>query len=220
MDKVIVVGASGHAKLIIDILELNGQTQIVGLVDSFRPIGYSMMNYTVLGTEEDLPSLVESHWIDGVVVAIGDNFVRFRMVKRIQALCPELTFVSVVHPHAVIARSVVIGVGSVVMAGACVNAGAKIGQHCIVNKKASLAHDAVLEDFASLAPGVTTGGNCRIGQFTAVGIGATLIHGVSVGAHSVIGAGALVLQPVHSHTVAYGSPARVIRQRQEGDVYL
>ena len=87
MDKVIVVGASGHAKLIIDILELNGQTQIVGLVDSFRPIGYSMMNYTVLGTEEDLPSLVESHWIDGVVVAIGDNFVRFRMVKRIQALC-------------------------------------------------------------------------------------------------------------------------------------
>ena len=203
MDKVIVVGASGHAKLIIDILELNGQTQIVGLVDSFRPIGYSMMNYTVLGTEEDLPSLVESHWIDGVVVAIGDNFVRFRMVKRIQALCPELTFVSVVHPH-----------------GACVNAGAKIGQHCIVNTKASLAHDAVLEDFASLAPGVTTGGNCRIGQFTAVGIGATLIHGVSVGAHSVIGAGALVLQPVHSHTVAYGSPARVIRQRQEGDVYL
>jgi acetyltransferase-like isoleucine patch superfamily enzyme len=106
------------------------------------------------------------------------------------------------------------------MAGAAINPCCSVGRFCIMNTNSSLDHDSTLEDFASLAPGATTGGNCRIGQFSAVGIGAVMIHGIHVGEHTVIGAGSLVMKPIESFVVAYGSPARAVRNRKQGDEYL
>jgi acetyltransferase-like isoleucine patch superfamily enzyme len=106
------------------------------------------------------------------------------------------------------------------MAGAVVNPCCQVGRFCIVNTNASLDHDCVMEDYASLAPGVTTGGNCRIGSHAAVSIGAVLRHGITIGEHSVVGAGSLVLGPVDAFSIAYGTPARKIRDRQPGDKYL
>lgn len=106
------------------------------------------------------------------------------------------------------------------MAGVSINRCTSVGRFCIVNTNASLDHDTVMEDFSSLAPGATTGGNCRIGQHTAISIGAVLIHGIHIGEHSVIGAGSLVMKSIDSNIVAYGTPAKAIRQRKEGDQYL
>jgi acetyltransferase-like isoleucine patch superfamily enzyme len=106
------------------------------------------------------------------------------------------------------------------MAGVSINACSSVGRFCILNTNSSLDHDSILEDFASLAPGATTGGNCRVGQFSAVSIGAVLIHGIHVGEHTVIGAGSLVMKSIESFVVAYGTPARAIRNREQGDKYL
>jgi acetyltransferase-like isoleucine patch superfamily enzyme len=106
------------------------------------------------------------------------------------------------------------------MAGAVVNPCCNIGRFCIVNTNASIDHDSIMEDFSSLAPGVATGGNCRIGIFSAVSIGAILRHGVTIGDHSVVGSASTVLRDVEAFSVAYGTPAKKIRDRQQGDKYL
>lgn len=106
------------------------------------------------------------------------------------------------------------------MAGAVINSCCSVGEFCIINTHASLDHDSSMENFSSLAPRVSTGGNCIIGNYTAIGIGAILRHGVSIGNDTVIGAGSLVMNNLEDFIVAYGIPARKIRDRQHGAKYL
>ncbi|MDC8756512.1 acetyltransferase [Janthinobacterium fluminis] len=220
MDNIIVVGSSGQAKAVIDIVEQQNSYAIVGLLDSFRPIGEETLGYSILGAEDDLPALVRQHDLAGVIVAIGDNHARAAVAARIALACPQLRFVNAVHPNASIGKAVLIGEGTVVMAGAVLGPCCQLGRLCIVNTKASLDHDSVMSDFSSLAPGVTTGGYCRIGSYTAVGIGAVVFDRVVIGEHSVIGGGAVVLHAVEAFCVSYGVPAKKVRDRQAGDRYL
>jgi sugar O-acyltransferase (sialic acid O-acetyltransferase NeuD family) len=220
MDNIVIVGSSGHAKVIIDIVQQAGKFRIVGLLDRFRDVGEKTLGYPVLGKEEDLPELIKAHALTGVIIAIGDNFVRAKVASRIKEISPDLSFPAAVHPTASIAMEVSIGEGTVVMAGVSINPCCSVGQFCILNTHASLDHDSMLEDFASLAPGATTGGTCRIGPYSAIGIGAVLLTAIHVGEHSVIGAGSLVTKSVEPFVVAYGTPARKIRSRQPGGRYL
>ena len=220
MLNIIVIGSSGHAKVVIDIVERQGQYRLVGLIDAFRAVGEETLGYRVLGAEADLPVLMEGLAVAGVLVAIGDNYARARVTASIAALCPQLSFVSAVHPQASVGRGVRIGAGSVVMAGAVVNPGCDVGPGCIVNTRASLDHDSVMEAFSSLAPAAATGGYCYLGTCSALGMGALLLQRIRVGAHSVIGAGAVVTRTVADLCVSYGAPAKIIRTRQAGDKYL
>lgn len=220
MDNIVIVGSSGHARVVIDIVEQERKLNIVGLIDRFRDVGEQTFGYTILGKEEELPQLVEEHCLEGVIVAIGDNFVRSLVVNRVSELCPQLEYKCALHPKAVVASGVSIGAGTVVMAGAVVNPGCSVGRFCILNTASSLDHDSVMGDFASLAPGVVTGGKCHIGSHSAIGIGAFLSNGVCIGEHTVIGAASLVLKPIGDLVVAYGVPARAIRCRRPGDIYL
>lgn len=220
MKNIVLVGSSGHAKVVIDIVEKAGQYRIVGLIDGFRAVGEETLGCPVLGNEADLPRLIEAHGVEGAIVAIGDNHVRGRVSGSLARDVAQLRLVSAIHPHAAIGKDTTVGPGTVVMAGAVINPGCRVGMGCIVNTNASLDHDSVMDDFASLAPRAVTGGNCRIGRFAAVGIGAVLRHRVTIGEHSVVGAGALVLGDVEPHVVAYGTPARTVRARQAGERYL
>ncbi|MBX7223991.1 MAG: acetyltransferase [Blastocatellia bacterium] len=220
MNNIVVIGSSGHAKVVIDILEKQGLYRIAGLIDGFRVVGGETSGYQILGSETDLPRLCESHRIVGGVVAIGDNFTRHKVVSRIAELLPDFPFVTAVHPGAIIAAHVTLGNGTVVMAGATVNPGTTVGSHCILNTQSSLDHDCRMGDFASLAPRAVTGGNVHIGQFSAISIGAIIKHGIEIGEHSVIGAGATVLFPIPAFSVAFGTPARIVRSRIAGERYL
>ncbi len=220
LDNIVLVGSSGHAKVIIDIVEKEARYNLVGLLDPARSIGETTLGYPVLGTEADLPRLIPAHQLKGILVAIGDNHVRAQVAAKIAGICPELPFVNAAHPTASVGRETTLGPGTVVMAGAVVNPCCRIGRLCIVNTRASLDHDSEMADFSSLAPGVTAGGNCRIGGYSAVSIGAVVRHGISIGEHCVVGAGSLVLNDIDPFCVAYGVPARKIRDRKEGDPYL
>lgn len=220
MENIVIVGSSGHAKVIIDIVLQEGKYKIVGLLDRFRTVGEKTLGYAVLGTENELPALVKAHDLKGAIVAIGDNFIRSQVASRIKEICPDLPFVCALHPKAAIATDVSIGAGTVVMAGAVINPCSSVGRFCILNTQCSLDHDSVLEDFSSLAPGAVTGGNCQLGQYAAISAGAVLIHGIHVGEHSVIGAGSTVMNSIEAFVVAYGTPAKTIRHRKQGDSYL
>jgi sugar O-acyltransferase (sialic acid O-acetyltransferase NeuD family) len=218
MRDVVVVGASGHAEVVIDILERQGIYRIAGLID--RSVKGHLMGYEILGTESDLPGIVREREIAGGIVAIGDNWTRHRVVNALNVLLPGFAFVTAVHPSAQIGRNATVGRGSAVMAGAVINPNARVGEFCVVNTNASLDHGSVMGDFSGLLPNAVTGGNVLIGAFAAVCQGANIIHGVEIGEHTVIGAGATVFEDMPPRVVAYGTPARVIRSREPGEPYL
>lgn len=220
MTSILIVGSSGHAKVVVDIVHNEGRFKIVGLVDSFSVVGESAVGYSVLGGEQDIGRIADSRHLAGYLIAVGDNFARAGIAERISVIAPGLPLVSAVHPRAVLAESVYVGAGTVVMAGAVVNPGAIVGRCCIINTNASLDHDAKMEDYSSLAPGVAIGGNSTIGSFSAIGIGATVVHRVRIGSHVVVGAGAAVVQNVDDHLLVTGVPARPLRMREVGEKYL
>jgi sugar O-acyltransferase (sialic acid O-acetyltransferase NeuD family) len=220
LHKVIVVGASGHAKVVIDVIEKEGKFAVAGLVDTYRSCGHRCFGYSVLGTEFDLPALMSKHGIRGGIAAIGDNWVRSKVVDKILRLAPDFTFITPIHPSAAIARGVQIGRGTVIMAGVTINSDSRIGEHCIINTNCSVDHDNTMMDYASLAPGVITGGNVTVHEYSAISLGAKLIHGRTIGRHTVIGAGATVLEDIGDYCVAWGTPAKIVGSRKEGDSYL
>lgn len=217
---IIIIGASGHAKVIIDIIEQRNMYKIVGLVDSFKTTGSDLLGYKILGTEHDVPYLLKTHDISGGIIAIGDNWKRFKMFEKILDQSTQFKFISAIHPNAVIGKNVFIDDGTVVVAGAIINCDTKIGKHCIINTNTSVGHECLINDFSSMAPGVTIGGNVVLEKYTAISLGASIIGNIKIGEHTVIGAGALVLKNMEAYKVAYGVPAKIIRNRSEGDSYL
>lgn len=220
MENIIIIGSSGHAKVIIDIVEKENKYTIVGLLDKFRRVGEEVLGYKIIGKEEDIPDLVVKHDLTGGIIAVGDNWIRKKNYKEIKSIAPNFTFVKTIHPNAQIARDVQIGNGTVIMAGAIVNTNSIIKNHCILNTNSSLDHDCFMDDFSSLAPNTAIGGNVKIGQFSAVSLGANVIHGITIKEHTVIGAGSVVLEDVPEFSIAYGIPAKIIRKREAGEKYL
>jgi sugar O-acyltransferase (sialic acid O-acetyltransferase NeuD family) len=218
--KILILGASGHAKVIIDLIERSGQHEVVGLLGEDRPDDGTLCGYLVMGRIEDLPSICRAQDVQCLVAGIGDNWSRSETICRVGELRPGSRFLTASHPSAQIARDVEMGEGTVVMAGAVINSGAQIGRHCIINTGARVDHDCVLGDFVSIAPGATLGGNVRIGTGSAISLGVGVIHGMTIGEDTVIGAGAIVLEDVPAGVVAYGLPARVVRARARGERYL
>jgi sugar O-acyltransferase (sialic acid O-acetyltransferase NeuD family) len=220
MEKIIIAGRSGHSKVLIDIVEKEKKYEIIGFIDKYHTSDRNFMGYSILGTDEDIPQIVKSYSIGGGLIAIGDNYLRYKISNKISNIFSEFRFVKAIHPSAQIAKDVIIGDGTVIMAGVTINPCCSIGRFCILNSGSTLDHDSVMEDYSSLAPKATTGGNCRICGYSAIGIGAVLIHNINIGEHTIIGAGSTVLRNIESFHVAYGSPAKVIRKRKAGDKYL
>ena len=219
MEKIIIIGASGHAKVIIDAIEVDGQYNIHGYIDSYKPQGKKILNYSILGSEDIIPELINKG-INKGVIAIGDNYKRAKMAKKILKIAPNFQFISVIHPSAVVSKYVSIGRGSVILAGAIVDVDSKVGDFCIINNTANLGHDSTMENYSSLAPNTSTGGAVFIGKYTAVSIGANVLQSIHVGEHTIIGAGALVTNDIDSYKVAYGIPAKAKRNRKKGESYL
>lgn len=217
---IVLFGASGYAKVIIDIIEKQNEYQIVGLIDDFKPVGERLLNHTVIGKIEDLSRLMIEYDIYGGILAIGDNWVRSKAVEKVCSVVPSFKFVNAIHPSSVIGQDVKIGDGSVVMAGVVINPSSSIGAHCILNTNSSIDHDGIMKKFSSLAPNVTTGGNVEIGEFSAISIGSIIIHGKKIGNHTVIGAGSLILKDVGDNEVVFGLPGKCKKKRNEGDRYL
>jgi len=180
-------GASGHGKVIADILEICG-TKICGFIDD-NPKSDRLMKYPVS------PSIKE----DGeYIISIGDNKIRKEISERIKC------FFSAIHPLAIISNHSSIGEGSVVMAGAIINADTQIGKHCIINTGASVDHDNTIEDFVHISPHATLCGGVFVGEGTWVGAGTVVKQCVKIGKWCTIGANSTVLHDVPDGETIYG----------------
>lgn len=220
MKNILIIGASGHSKMIIDIVKKHNKYNVIGLIDSFKSIGEDVFGYKIIGNENDIPSLIKEHNIIGGIIGIGDNWTRKKIKETIEIKAPSLSFLSLVHPSAIIAEGVSIPEGTLIMAGAIINADAKIGSFCILNTKSSLGHDSYMSDYSSLASGAIIGGNVKIGYCSAISLGVSIIQNISIGNHTVIGAGALVIRDIDDYKMAFGVPAKEIKDRNCDDKYL
>lgn len=186
-------GASGHAKVIIDILQAQG-VKIDALFDDDSTIN-------------DLLSIPVRHEWNGespVIVSVGNNVYRKQIADRL-----DCEFGTAIHPSAMVSPFSSIGGGTVVMQGAIVQSNASIGKHCIVNTGATIDHECVLSDYVHVSPQATLCGNVHVGEGAWIGASAVVIPGVKIGRWSVIGAGSVVLHDIPDGVMAYGNPCLV-----------
>lgn len=200
MNKLIIVGASGHGKVLADIAELRGYSDI-SFLDDNPSVAYCG-KYEVVGLCKDAINYKNADFI----VAIGNNAIR----RRIQTELTEsgLRVVSLIHPNATISKSVTIGEGTVVMAGAVINPDAVIGKGCIINTCSSIDHDCTLGDFVHISVGAHIAGTVKIGDNTWVGIGATVNNNIDITNDCIIGAGAAVVKNLTKSATYIGVPAK------------
>lgn len=194
MNRLIIIGASGHGKVIADIAVKNGYEDIVFLDDdeSIKECA----GFPVIGKSKDAKDL------DGdKIVAIGNAAIRERIRQEIET-------VTLIHPDAVIGRRVKIGKGTVVMAGAIINSDTVIGDGCIINTASSVDHDCVLEDYSHVAVGAHLCGTVHVGKNTWIGAGATVNNNIDICGDCVIGAGAVVVENITESGIYKGIPAK------------
>lgn len=209
---VVLLGAGGHAKVIIEAIRAAGFGEIVGLVDPSPP-GPVVLGLPVLGGDDVLPRLREEG-MEAVVLALGGNALRQKMGERMRQLGFRLPVV--VHPSALVSPSASLGDGAVIMARAVVGTEASVGDFAIINTSASIDHDNVIGDAAHVAPGCALAGNVRVGARALVGVGSAVRPGVQIGEDAVVGAGSSVVSDIAARAVVGGAPARSLVRRNAG----
>jgi len=207
--QVFIYGAGGHAKVVAEILRLNG-FDVAGFVDGVNPNrrGSAFYGATVLGGDEVLDDLLASG-VQQVVVGFGDNRLRSHTADRLVEKGFRLA--TAMHPNAICAADTYIGQGSVLASGVVVGPSTNIGRNTIINTQASLDHDCKVCDGAHLGPGAVVTGCVEVGECAWIGAGAVIADHKVIGADSIVGAGAVVVKDVPNSVVAMGVPARISR---------
>ncbi len=204
MNRLIIIGASGHGKVVADIAVLNGYKEIVFLDNN--PAISECAGFRVIGSDRMAAEL------DGdLFVAVGVGKVR----KHLMDVNSNRHFPILIHPAAVVAKNAEIGEGTVVMAGAVINPGAKIGRGVIVNTSSSIDHDCVIRDFVHIAVGSHLSGTVKVGNGTWIGVGATVSNNVNICGGCIIGAGAVVIKDIEEKGTYIGVPAKRIMKIEE-----
>ncbi|MCD4794178.1 MAG: acetyltransferase [Bacteroidales bacterium] len=195
-------GASGHAKVIIDIL-LKNNVLIGGLFDDNPQIEvfgkfkcFGSYNKNILNNDE-------------LIISIGNNSIRKKIVSKLKE---EVSFGIAIDTSAIISSSVKIGKGTVIMPNVVINSDTFIGNHVIINTSASIDHECIISDYVHISPGSILCGNVSIGEASHIGAGATIIPNITIGNNVIIGAGSVVTKNIPDNYVAVGVPAKKIRQ--------
>lgn len=211
---ILLIGGGGHCVSCIEALESAGWN-IAGIIDRREQIGLKVLEYEVIGGDEDLPILVSE--INYALVTVGqlvDPGLRMRLYNKARMAGFKLP--PIVASGAQVSQHASLGAGTVVLHGATINASASVGENVIVNSGAIVEHEAVINDHCHISTGAIVNGGCRIGEGCFVGSGSVLLNGVKVGDRVVIGAGAVVVSDLLEAGTYIGCPARILKV-PEGD---
>ena len=200
---VVIIGASGHGKVIADITVSNSNN-VVGFLDDNEDVqGKSILGFPVLGKVSDYKNYPDCEFI----IAIGNSYIRKKIAEKL-----DVKWHTAIHPKAVISKlGVEIGEGTVVMANAVINPDAKIGKHCIINTAAVVEHDNILYDYVHISPNAALAGIVTVGECTHIGAGASTKQVLNIAANCIIGAGAVVVKDIKESGTYAGVPARKIK---------
>ena len=199
---VVIIGASGHGKVIADIVLKSGD-KVIGFLDDGIEKGKLIVGFEVLGKISDYKNYSDCEF----VIAIGNPYIREKIADVL-----NVKWYTAIHPTAVISSlDVEIGEGTVVMANAVINSCAKIGRHCIINTGAIVEHDNILSDYVHLSPNVALAGMVSVGKSTHIGTGACTKQVVNIVSNCIIGAGSVIVRDINESGTYIGVPARKIK---------
>ena len=200
MDETILVGAGGHARACIDVIEMSGQFKVIGLVEKDEVSNQENLGYHVIGTDDDLPNLRQK--CANALIAVGQiksPKIRIKLYQLLKEL--DFTLPIIVSSQAYVSKHAQIGEGSIIMHGVIINANVKIGNNCIINSRALVEHDAVIGDHCHIATGAIINGEVSVGNETFIGSGAVTKQAISIGENCVIGAGVVLKNDIESNKV-------------------
>jgi len=217
---IVLIGGGNQAHYTIDIIEKENKYNIIGIIDSVQEIGSIRFGYPILGRQEQLEELIKKHKIQAGIITIGDNWSRYNVFKQVVSLIPDFKFVNAIHPSVVIGSTTQLGVGIVAMAGCIFNPKAVIGDFTFFATGAQIEHDCEINDFSSVSAGSIMGGYVKIGRFSAITLGVTIMDRLTIGNNTVVGSGSLVTKSLPDNVLAYGSPAKIIKNREKGEKFL
>jgi sugar O-acyltransferase (sialic acid O-acetyltransferase NeuD family) len=207
---VIIIGAGGHAKVLIDTLK-SQSVNIIGMTDTdLNKVGKTILGVPVIGDD----TVVDNYNNDSVELVNGIGMVANKKTR--QQIFDNFkkrgySFASVIHHSVILASDVELSEGIQIMAGSVVQTGCKIGKNSIINSRVSIDHETIIGSHVHVAPGVTLSGEVLIGSGTLVGSGATIIQGVKVGENAIVAAGAVVVRDVPDGATVMGVPAKVVK---------
>ena len=189
---ILLIGAGGHARACVDVIEQEGRFAVVGLLGLSGEVGDTVLGYPVLGSNDDLRAIAAT--VGRAIVSVGQiksPQLRIELFGALERVGCELP--TIVSPLGYVSRHASVGAGTIVMHGAIVNAGATVGRNCILNSRSLVEHDSVVSDHCHISTAAAVNSGVRIGTGTFVGSGATVRQGVTVGERCVIGMGQAVL---------------------------
>lgn len=191
-EKIILIGGGGHCRACIDVIEQEGKYDIVGILDTSKRVGKKIMNYEIIGIDQDIPKFKNN--VSNFFITIGQikspqkRIILYETIKKVSGKLPVI-----VSPLAYVANSAKIGEGTIVMHHSLVNASAYIGKNCIINSKALIEHDAMIGDHCHISTASVINGDVKVGEKTFFGSGAISLHGARVPPNSFIKANTLFL---------------------------
>jgi sugar O-acyltransferase (sialic acid O-acetyltransferase NeuD family) len=217
---IVLFGGGNHLQYSLDIIERENKYNIIGVIDSIRPIGTELFGYRIIGRQEDIIGLIEAYNIDCGIITIGDNWIRHLIYNDIISRVSSFEFVNAIHPSVIIGNNVTMGVGIIAMAGCIFNPGAIVENFTFFATGAQIEHDCYIGEYASVSAGSVLGGHVKIGKFSAITLNVTIVDRLSIGENTVIGAASLVTKSMPDNVLAYGAPAKIIRSRSANERFL
>ena len=212
-EKLVIVGASGHAISVCNVA-LSAGFDVQYFVDRDKS-GQIVFGIKVVN---DIEKFLDDKFV--FAIGVGSNFVREQIYQELKEDISLNQFPPVIHDSAVVSSFSSVGFGTIVMPNVTIGPNCNVGNFCLVNTNSSVDHDCFLHDYSSLAPGTHTGGNVTVGSRSALLIGAKVKHGIAIGNDTVVGANSYVNDNIGDHKVSYGTPARIIKKRGRQEEYL
>jgi len=207
-DRLLLIGAGGHCRVILDHLLQAKTYTIAGIIDVKERVGENVLGIPIIGTDDDCSQFYKNGVRHCFISAgsIGDPILRVKLYEHSAKL--EFIFPNIIHPSALISSRASLGAGNYIAPGAIINVNAQIGDQCIINSGAIIEHDSKLGNFVHIASGAVLSGGVKVGDHTHVGTGASVIQCLEIGARVVIGAGSVVTKNIPSGVIAYGNPSK------------
>ena len=208
MKALVLVGGGGHCKSVIDVAESAGYN-ILGILDMPEDVGKKVLDYKVIGTDDDIPQYVDKAEFVITVGFIKNPTIRIKLYNKVKEAGGKLA--TVIASTAYVSRYSHIGEGTVIMHQAFVNAGAHIGANCIINTVSNIEHDAQIGDQCHISTGTMVNGDCKVGDRCFIGSQSVLANGIEIGDDVIVGAGSVVCKSMYNKGIYYGNPVKIIK---------
>lgn len=206
MKPIVLIGGGGHCKSVIEAAVSSGRN-VRGVLDTAKNVGKKILDFEIIGTDDDIEKFDECEFMI-TIGSIKNTTLRNKIAQKLEGK----PLATIIAPTANVSRWAKIGKGTVILHGAMVNAGAIIGQNCIINTLANIEHDAVIGDFCHISTGAMVNGDCKVGANTFLGSQSVMLNGSEICENCVVAAGSFVRKSIKITGIYAGNPAILMKK--------